>query len=54
MEQIEEGLFLAIAVLIFCFALSCLFAEQRMILELGENVYQNYHREALIEEKWYE
>lgn len=54
MEQIEEMLFLAIAALLFCLALSCLFAEQRIILKLGENVYKNFHQEALIEEKWYE
>lgn len=54
MEQIEEGLFLAAVVLLFCLALSCLFMEQKMILELGETVYRNYHQEALFEELWYE
>lgn len=54
MEQIEEGLFLAAAVLLFCLALSCLFGEQKLMQELGESIYRNYHQEALIEEKWYE
>lgn len=51
MEQIEEGIFLATAVLLFCLALSCLFREQRLMMELSEHVYRNYHQEALIEEK---
>ena len=51
MEQIEEGILLMAAVLIFCLALSCLFREQRLMTELSEYVYQNYHQEALIEEK---
>lgn len=52
MEQIEEGIFLAVMVLIFCFALSCLFAEKKMVMKLGEYVYRNYHQEALMEEVW--
>jgi len=54
MEPIEEGLFLGAAVLVFCLAVACLFREQKLMMELGEHVYQNYHQEALIEEIWYE
>lgn len=54
MGQIEEGLFLAAVVFLFCLALSFLFAEQKIVQELGETVYRNCHQEALIEEIWYE
>ncbi len=54
MEQIEEGLILAAAVFFFCLAVSCLFAEQRILLALGNSTYQNYHQESLIEEIEYE
>ncbi len=54
MEQIEEGLFFAAAIFLFCFALSCLFTEQQILLKLGENIYKNYHQETVIEELWYE
>ena len=54
MEQIEEGLILAAAVFLFCFAISCLFTEQRILMALGDNTYKNYHQESLVKEIWYE
>lgn len=54
MEQIEEGLMIAAAVMIFAMAVSCLFIQQRSLEYLEELVNRNYHRESFLEEYWYE